>query len=325
MNDELQKTENRRTSIERAVSVRGETSGDPSGPRPAPGPIREVTSLTADPVTRQRIGEIMVDQGTLTPEQVDEVLAFQQDSGLSFGDAATRLGLADEAAVKHALAMQFGYPSVPPGNKSLGRELIVAHDPESEYSEAMRGLRANLLASWAQGGSRSVAVIAADVRQSCTELVGNLGVTFAQLGKRALLIDTNFKHSELLGLFGLPTGPGLSTMLSARSSDSDIVHRVPFFPTLSVLGTGPTPPNVQELLTGDRFKALLRSAREQYDVVLIVTPPGGADSDAESVARSAGNVLLVAKRNQTRRNDITDLVRRMERFGVSVDGCVLID
>ncbi len=324
MNEESRNSDGRRSSIERAVRVRGEQSRGREDQR---GRLetREYPSLTTSAATRQKVGEIMVEQGTLTADQVEQVLQYQQESGLSFGESASRLGLADSAAIRHALAMQFGYPSVPPGDKSLSSKLVVAHDPDTDYSEAFRGLRANLLASWAQGGSRSVAVVGADAQQDYADLVGNIGITFAQLGKRTLLIDTNFRQPRLNALFGIADGRGLSTMLATGSPDADIVQRVPFFSSLSVLASGPIPPNVQELLTGDRFKALLRSAREQYEAVFLVTAPWGAGTDAESVARSAGSALVIAKRDETRRKDLSDLVQRLERFGVNLDGCVLVD
>lgn len=267
----------------------------------------------------------MVEQGTLTADQVDQVLRYQQESGLSFGESASRLGLADSAAIRHALAMQFGYPSVPPGDKSLSPALVVAHDPDTEYSEALRGLRANLLSTWTKGGSHSVAVVGADAQQDLADLVSNIAITFAQLGKRTLLIDTNFKQPRVHTLFGISNARGLSTMLATGSPGADVVQRAPFFPSLSVLCSGPMPPNAQELLTGDRFMALLRSGREQYEAVFLVTAPWDAGTDAESVARSAGTALVIAKRDQTRRKDLSDLVQRLERFGVNLDGCVLVD
>jgi receptor protein-tyrosine kinase len=150
----------------------------------------------------------------------------------------------------------------------------------------------------------------------------NLAVLFAQLGLRTLLIDADMRAPRQFEIFNIPDRIGLSAVLSGRASREAAVP-VPAFGPLAVLPAGARPPNPQELLLRPALGAFLDLANSEYDVILLDTPPARDNADAQSVAFSAGSVLVLARTNQTRQDDAAGLVRELGDAGAVVVGTVL--
>lgn len=271
----------------------------------------------------KRLGDVLRDRGLLDDEQISKISDFQGRNQVSFGTAAKQLGFVREDAIKQALATQFGYPVAPLEDQTLGAELVTAYKTDSPYAESMRRLRSDLLATVKRGNPLALAVVSPRAGDGRTHLVGNLAIVFAQMGKRVLVIDSDLHRPRLQELFKVPNDVGMSLVLSGRQCP-DPVQGVAHFEHLSVLTSGPLPPNPHELVSGDRMAEIIASARRHYDVILVDTPAANVYSDAENIALTVGAALVVARRNRTKLVELIELSRRLKNKDVNVLGTLLV-
>ena len=271
----------------------------------------------------RRIGSILREQGKISAADIERVLKLQQGRDWRFGDAARRAGLVSDADVRGALARQFDFPHVEPG-EGASDELVVAFQPLHPRAEELRALRTQLMVRWAQVATaqKTLAVVSAGENEGRSYIAANLAVLFAQLGERTLLIDADLRKPRLHSIFNVPGKIGLSAVLSGRAYRDAIVP-LSRFGSLALLPAGAPPPNPTELLSRQMLAALLVGVRRDFDVILIDTPPVRLCADAHSVAFRAGNVLLVARKDRTSVTDAEGVIRELGDTGCRVVGTVL--
>jgi tyrosine-protein kinase Etk/Wzc len=194
--------------------------------------------------------------------------------------------------------------------------------------EAFRNLRTGLI--WSDGGEtlRTLVVTSAAPGEGKTMTAANLAVTLAYDGLRVLLVDCDIRRPRIHGLFQLPRAPGLMELLRA-SSDPDApppraIRETPVA-RLSVLTCGALPVNAANLLSGTRMRVLLGELREQFDIIVLDTPPVLATADASIVASLTDGVLLVVRAGTTDRNAAQRAYQQLANVGARVVGTVLND
>jgi receptor protein-tyrosine kinase len=153
-------------------------------------------------------------------------------------------------------------------------------------------------------------------------LAANLAIVFSQLGARTLLVDADMRKPRQHQIFGLPSGHGLSALLSGRGAET-ATYPIPGLTRLSVLPAGAIPPNPQELLSRMTFTTLVKDMQSLYDVVIIDTPPASNYADAQAIAFRAGNALVVARKNHTSVGDTSRVVKDLTGTGARVVGTVI--
>jgi chain length determinant protein tyrosine kinase EpsG len=282
-----------------------------------------LSALPAD-TADSRMGMLLVDAGRLTPEDAERVLRMHRELGIRYGEAAMRLGLVSEDDIRQALARQFAYPYVLPGQAGFSARLVAAYEPFSHQVEALRAIRSQLMLRWFARGRRALAVVGADPDDGAALFAANLAVVLSQLGEQTLLVDANLRGPRQQDIFGFKPRQGLSDLLAGRS-DLDVIHRVPGFVDLSVLPAGTLPPNPQELLCRETFRSLHTLLESRYDVVLYDLAPFGAGVDALAAARLAGGVLLAARKDHTRVADMARMAEHLVAAGAEVVGAVVME
>lgn len=291
------------------------------------------TSLKADQTTIQQIhqpdaehsiGSILIKTGKLDSEKTELILKRQALKHVRFGEAAMQLGFLKEDDIRFALARQYHYYYLLPGDVVGSDELIAAYQPFSHQAECLRTLRSQLTLRWFTTWPlrKTLSIVSSGSGEGKSYLAANLAIMFSQLGKRTLLIDADMRHGRQHDLFKLSNQSGLSTILSNRS-DATSIQRVPAFLDLSLLTAGPLPPNPQELLGRQLFVSLLAYASHEFDVVLIDTPPATQYADATSIAVLGGGALLVTRQDSTRLEDTRKITDRLTELGVPMVGAVL--
>jgi protein-tyrosine kinase len=308
-------------------------------PAPAPDDITHSIDFGIDalipaevpvaPIERHRatrIGAVLVEAGRLTEAEARSVLDFATGRQLRFGEAGVAMGLLARTDVAYALARQYRFQYIQPGEASLSPKLVAAHQPDHPAIEALRDLRLQLMTPGADGkrARPMVAVVASERRAGCSFVAANLAIVFAQLGLRTLLIDANLRKPELHELFRLDNGRGLSSVL-ARRSPVDSMHRIAALPRLHVLTAGPIPPNPLELLESRRFDNLLVRADSHFGAVVVDTPPAGTGGEAHRVAARARSTLVVVRRNRSRVAATRQLTDRLVRSRATIAGIVFND
>lgn len=275
-------------------------------------------------VDDSQIGQLLVSSGVLKDEDVRMIVQAQKMEPMRFGEAARKLGLVTPEDIQRAMARQFQFPYLKPGESSLKPALYVAHDPQNPAAEAVRNLRSQLVLRWFKEQSKTLAVLGAREGAGASTLAANLAIAFAQLGERTLLVDANFRNPSQHTLFGLPEASnGLSNVLAGRGTLKDIMQSVPPYENLSILCAGAPPPNPQELLGRVNFSYVMETAPLVFDVVIVDAPPVLEFADAQLVAARSGASILVARRNKTRIHDIERAKQQLSPSGTTLLGAVL--
>ena len=253
--------------------------------------------------------------------QVEQILAYQREQGLRFGDAAVALKLASREEVLWALSQQFHYPYAP--KRTGSPELVTLMQPFSAQAEAFRAIRSQITMRLNHEGEprKALAVISPDPRDGKSFFAANLAVALAQLGGRTLLIDADMRGPRQHEIFQVPNKTGLSSVLSGRTS-SQVVQQVEGVPGLFVLPVGATPPNPLELVERPAFALLMRELLNKFDHVLVDTPAAAHGADAGVIAARCGAALLLARRNESRLTRLTELIGSFEDCPVRITGVV---
>lgn len=287
------------------------------GGRVIPGP-------GASPRLDRSMGAMLVDAGRISAEDAERILRYAKENELRFGAAALALRLVTQEDIQQALARQFDYPYLRPGESNVSHKVAAAWSPFSGQVEAMRALRSQLLLRWFVGeiGKHAVAVTSHARGDGRSHLAANLAVVFSQMGERTLLIDADLRNPCQHELFGIGNATGLSTVLSDRGG-VEAIQRVNGLVDLSILPSGATPPNPLELLARANFGKLIADLAATYDVIIIDTPPAESGSDFQLVASKTHAALLIARRNHSTVEQCAHVAASIVAAGASVVGTVL--
>lgn len=172
--------------------------------------------------------------------------------------------------------------------------LITYYRPKSRKSEVFRGIRTAIYFSTKGEAHKVIQITSPNMGDGKTTLSSNLSVSIAQSGKQTILIDGDFRRPRLHKVFAVPSEKGFATVLMGQCELSEAIQPT-VIPGLSLLPCGPIPPNPAELLTSPRFKELLDELREQYDYVIIDTPPLLVVTDPCVVAPRVDGVLMTMR------------------------------
>lgn len=152
----------------------------------------------------------------------------------------------------------------------------------------------------------------------------NLATILAQSQKRVLIIDADLRRGYLHKYFNLPTQPGLAEYLNGQADLSQVVKATEVA-GLDVIARGKSPANPSELLSTAQFTAMLNQLSEQYDHILIDTPPILAVTDGIIISQHAGVNLVIARYAKTQMKELELTLNRFEQAGVKVNGIILND
>ncbi|MEP6688395.1 MAG: polysaccharide biosynthesis tyrosine autokinase [Gemmatimonadales bacterium] len=194
--------------------------------------------------------------------------------------------------------------------------------------EAFRNLRTSLI--WSDGGEalKTLVVTSATPGEGKTMTAANLAVTLAYDGLRVLLVDCDIRRPRVHGMFRVPRAPGLMEMLTTTAKPNTPppqAIRETAIAGLFVLTCGALPSNAANLLSGTRMRVLLQELREQFDMIVLDTPPVLATADAGIVASLTDGVLLVVRAGATDRNAAQRACQHLGNVGARVIGTVLND
>lgn len=269
------------------------------------------------------IGRTLLETGKIKAEDADRILRMQKEQGLRFGDAAVKLGLVTEDDIRQIIFQQFDYTTLHVDSVAIDQEVIAAFRPHDPEVEALRVLRSQIALRW-YAEHKFMVITAPSAGQGASRIAANLAVVFSQLGERTLLIDADMRNPQQHKLFRLQSSPGLSDILAGRASVK-IIHSIQGMANLSVLPSGTVPPNPLELLGRPALRELINGIGEQFDVVIIDTPPALECADAQTLSARTGGALIVARRHHARIADIEEVKQQLATAGAEAIGAVLTD
>ncbi|HKF47510.1 MAG TPA: polysaccharide biosynthesis tyrosine autokinase [Terracidiphilus sp.] len=203
--------------------------------------------------------------------------------------------------------------------------VALAAAPGSPVTESFRYTAASLLYSTDGSRPQVIAVTSANPGEGKTTIATNLALSFAEAGRRVLLVDADLRRPRIHQIFGVRNSGGLSALLESAKPVEGTRDRImsTAYPNLSILPAGVAPENVFPLFWSPRALEFVAAAREQFDMVVIDTPPALGLPDARAIARLADGVVLVVRSGSTQRDDVTSAGRRLARDGAKILGFVL--
>jgi non-specific protein-tyrosine kinase len=202
-------------------------------------------------------------------------------------------------------------------------ELITISEPRSPISEAYRTLRTNLDFAGLDQALETLVVTSAGVGEGKSTTLANLAVVSAQAGRKIILVDADLRRPALHQTFGLGNETGLTTVMMDQSALASPPLQETEVEGLSVLTSGPLPPNPADLMGSRRMEEVIAALGEQADQILFDTPPVVAVTDAAVLATKVDGVLLVISAGKTRRENARTAVQRLEQIKARLVGTVL--
>lgn len=219
--------------------------------------------------------------------------------------------------------------SQPDGRAAAGmlapeRDLYVHRFPKSAVAECCRSIRTNLLFMGGDEPLRTMVITSASPSEGKTTAAISLAVAMAQSGARVLLVDTDLRRPRIHKAFKLSGEVGVTSVLVGDAETKDAVKSTEV-PGLFVLPCGPIPPNPAELLHTQRFQDLLASLGEQYDRIILDSPPACTVADPLVLAAFAQGVVITVRSQKSTRESVARARRSLQDVNARILGVVLND
>ena len=203
-----------------------------------------------------------------------------------------------------------------------GLNLVTQNDPKNPAAEAYRVIRTGI--QFAQAGKelKTIALTSCTPNEGKSTTIANLAIVLTQAGKSVLLIDCDMRNPTVHKNFNLSNKVGLSSCISMGTAVADAVQATGI-EGLDALTAGVIPPNPSELLGSEQMKNLLQRAKEQYDYVLIDTPPVMPVTDALIVSRFVDGMILVIASAEVKVEMAREVKNQLVNAGANIIGVVL--
>ncbi len=254
-----------------------------------------------------------------TVHSTDEVERLLHLPALAVIPAASASGRRRLLAPPGALQKRNGF------NASDNAELLMNVDGRSPLAEAYRHLRTSVLLSTAGRAPRSLLITSSLPGEGKTTTAVNTAVSLSQTGASVVIIDADMRRPRLRSIFGLSERAGLSSILSSDMSDAEMLALVTKDDVsgLSVLTSGPIPPNPAELLGSDQMRRLMVTLQSEFNHVVVDSPPVTSFTDGVLIASIVDGVLLVVHGGKSSRHVVKRARQLLKDVGAKIFGVVL--
>lgn len=202
------------------------------------------------------------------------------------------------------------------------KDSLITSNSKSPFAEAFRTLRTNIQFSGVDSTYRTLLVTSSGPGEGKTTTTCNLGVVLAQANNKVLIVDCDLRRPSVHKAFGLNNSTGVTNVLVNDLDPSSLAQETEV-PRLHIVASGPIPPNPAELVGSKRMQILLSRARENFDFVLVDSPPVNMVTDAILLSPLVDGALLVIKSSSTRIDHAKEAQDKLEKVGTKLIGVVL--
>ncbi len=202
------------------------------------------------------------------------------------------------------------------------RRLILGKHSGFHVREAYKTLRTNIRFFLHNEECKRICITSGSLGEGKSITILNLAISFAEDGKKVLLVDADMRRPALARLLIEKASPGLSNVLAGLSTYAESIHK-DVYPNLDVLFSGDIPPNPSELLGDQRMQKLMDELSGQYDYILVDTPPVGMVSDTCIVANTIDGVLYLVRQGRTDKDSVSRGINQLRLTGAKQLGFVI--
>jgi len=199
---------------------------------------------------------------------------------------------------------------------------IVDSQPRGPSAEMFKRLRSAIHPGDFKDPKFSLMITSSSAREGKTTVTANLAVAMAQAGQKTVIIDGDMRRPAVGRVFNISRETGLSTCLNGDADWDQVI-----FPSgkdnLQIIPSGPIPPNPSELLESPRLALLIEHLHENFDRIIIDSPPSGALADASIIGNSVDGVILVCFSGHIDKKFIFRTKQQLEKGGAKIYGTVL--
>ena len=189
------------------------------------------------------------------------------------------------------------------------------------YKEAVKTLRTNIQFTGKE--IKAILFTSCYPNEGKTDIVFQLAVEMGKAGRKTVIVDADIRKSGFIKRYNTSREvPGLSEYLSGQAEKKDIICSTGY-DNADIILAGPIAPNPSELLEQGIFGDLIRGLREEYDYVLLDTPPIGSVIDAVIAARSCDGAVLVIESGLVSHKAALKTLKQLKKSGCSILGTVL--
>ena len=211
----------------------------------------------------------------------------------------------------------------------MKKELVTQQDPKSPISEIFRTLRTNIQFMNTKGRLKSILITSTLPGEGKSWVASNLAVTFAQAGKKVILIDADMRKGRVYSIFGVSPRPGLSNYLSGIYDNEDASNDLADYiqetdiENLYVISAGNVPPNPSELLITDQMIDLKAKLEEICDIIIFDGTPSQLVTDSLILARIVDSTVIVTASKLTKKEDLKRVINNIKNVGGKIAGVVV--
>ena len=212
----------------------------------------------------------------------------------------------------------------------MKRELIAQRTPKSPIAEVFRTLRTNIQFMNSKKSMKTLLVTSTMPGEGKSWVAANLAITFAQAGKKVLIIDADMRKGRQHVMFNIENKMGLSNFLSGidelgRNENLDILKYVKAteIQNLFLIPAGNVPPNPSELLASETTINMIEKLKEVFDFIIFDGTPSLLVTDALIVARLVDSTVIVTAHNSTKKENLEKVKKDIENVGGNIVGVIL--
>lgn len=212
----------------------------------------------------------------------------------------------------------------------MKKEIIAHKDPKSPIAEIFRTLRTNIQFMNSQNSLKTLLITSTMPSEGKTWVASNLAVTFAQAGKKVVLIDADMRKGRLHKIFQVSVIPGLSNYLSGidetgKVEDDNVFKYIKQteVENLYLIPAGNIPPNPSELLSSEVTTKMLEKLKDIFDVIILDGTPCLLVTDSIVLSRIVDSTLIVASHKFTKKDNLQKIKKSIENVGGKIAGVVL--
>lgn len=216
----------------------------------------------------------------------------------------------------------FSHNHVDQETQKNGVFLVTFAEPKHVVSEQFRTVRTNIeFAGAALDKCQVIMFTSSAMSEGKSTVSANVAVTWAQAGKKVLLVDADLRRPTVHATFRKLNLDGVTTVLTGKTKPDEVVEDT-FVDNLSVITSGPIPPNPSELLNSKRMGQLLDWTREKFDIIVLDAPPVLAVSDVQVLVPRSDGVVVVANMGKTLKGDLKRTVEVLKLAKAKILGSV---